>query len=181
MEVYVDNMLVKNVHRTDHLQHLDKAFDLLRQYKVKLNPEKCTLRIASRKFLEYLVAQWGIKTEIDSGQISTILNMKSPNCMKEVQMLNGHLVALNRLISRSTDKCRPFFQALEGMEPTSARTKNARIFQGLKSSLTSPPLLSKPSSGETISLPRRLESAVSGALVWKDEGVRSRCTRSATP
>ena len=30
MEVYVDNMLVKSEQRTDHLQHLDKAFYLLK-------------------------------------------------------------------------------------------------------------------------------------------------------
>jgi len=49
MEVYVDDMLVKSVQRTDHLQHLDKVFDLFRQYKVKLNLEKCTFGV-SRKF-----------------------------------------------------------------------------------------------------------------------------------
>ena len=37
MEVYVDDMLVKSVQRVDHFQHLDKAFDLLRHNKVKLN------------------------------------------------------------------------------------------------------------------------------------------------
>jgi len=47
MEVYIDDMLVKSVQRTDHLQHLDKVFDLLRQYKVKLNPEKCIFGVAS--------------------------------------------------------------------------------------------------------------------------------------
>jgi len=36
MEVYVDHM-VKTVLRTDHLQHLGEAFDLLQKYKVKLN------------------------------------------------------------------------------------------------------------------------------------------------
>ena len=46
MEVYIDDMLVKSVHRTDHLQRLDKVFNLLRQYKVKLNLEKCTFRVA---------------------------------------------------------------------------------------------------------------------------------------
>ena len=54
MEVYVDDMLVKSVQRTDHLQHLNKAFDLLRQYEVKLNPEKCTFGVASGEFREYL-------------------------------------------------------------------------------------------------------------------------------
>ena len=39
MKVYVDNMLVKSIQRTDHLQYLDKAFDLLRQYKVSSTPK----------------------------------------------------------------------------------------------------------------------------------------------
>ena len=49
MEVYVDDMLAKSV-RTDHLQHLGEAFDLMRKCKVKLNPEKCTFGVASEKF-----------------------------------------------------------------------------------------------------------------------------------
>ena len=97
MKVYVDNMLVKSVHRTNHLQHLDKTFNL-----VKLNPEKCTFGVTSRKFLGYLVTQRGIKADPD--QISTILNMKSPTFVKEVQMLNRYLTALNRFINRITNK-----------------------------------------------------------------------------
>ena len=97
MEVYVNDMLVKSVQRTDHLQHLDEVFKLLRKYKVKLNPEKCTFRVASGKFFGYLVTQQGIET--DPEQISGILNMKSPICVKEVQMLNGRLTALNQIIS----------------------------------------------------------------------------------
>ena len=50
MEVYVDDMLVKSVLRTDHLQHLGEAFDLSWKYQVKLNPEKCTFGVASEKF-----------------------------------------------------------------------------------------------------------------------------------
>jgi len=114
MEVYVDDMLVKSVVRTNYLQHLGKAFDLLRKYKVKLNPEKFTFIVAFGKFLGYLVTQRGI--EADHDQISTILSMKSLTCVKEVQMLNGHVAALNRFISRSIDKCKPFFQALKKNE-----------------------------------------------------------------
>ena len=58
-------MLVKSVQRTEHLQNLDKAFNLLRQYEVKLNPEKCTFRVASGKFLGYLVTHWGIEADPD--------------------------------------------------------------------------------------------------------------------
>ena len=55
MEVSIDDILVKSVHRTDHLQHLDKDFDFLRQYKEKLNPKKCTFGVAFRKVLGNLV------------------------------------------------------------------------------------------------------------------------------
>ena len=74
--------LVKSLHRGDHLSHLEEAFQLLRRYKMKLNPEKCTFGVASGKFLGYLVSQRGVEANPD--QISAILNMKSPTCVKEV-------------------------------------------------------------------------------------------------
>ena len=54
MEVCDDDMLVKSVQRKDHLQYLDKAFDLLRPYKVKPNPEKCTFGVVFGKFLNFM-------------------------------------------------------------------------------------------------------------------------------
>ena len=88
---------------------MSEAFELLRKYKVKFNLDKCTFGVAFEKVLGYLVTQRGIKAGPD--QISAILSMKSPTCVKEVHMLNGHLAALNRFISRSIDKYKPFSQA----------------------------------------------------------------------
>ena len=42
--------------------------------------------------------------------------MKSPICIKRVQILNGCLAALNRFLSRSIDKCKPFFQVIKKNE-----------------------------------------------------------------
>ena len=111
MEVYVDDILVKSLERSDNIQHLEKVFTLLRKYNMKLNPEKCTFRVASSKFLGYLVTQRGI--EANSIKISAILEMKSPTYVKKGQILNGRLIALNWLLSRSNDKCKPFFQAIK--------------------------------------------------------------------
>jgi len=60
MEVYVDDMMVKSIQRSDHLCHLG-VFDLLQKYQVKLNPEKCTFKLAFGNFLGYLVTQQGIE------------------------------------------------------------------------------------------------------------------------
>ncbi|CAL2239343.1 unnamed protein product [Prunus armeniaca] len=51
MEVYVDDMLVKAPKRADHLKNLTEAFSLLRQYRMKLNPSKCTFGVSFGWFL----------------------------------------------------------------------------------------------------------------------------------
>ena len=134
---------------------------------MKLNPEKCTFGVASGKLLGYLVTRRGIEVDPNPDQISAILNRKSHICMKEVQMLNGRLVALNRFISRSTDKCKPFFQASKKNGADFRWNKECETaFQRLKRYLVSSPLLSKPSSGETLYLYLIIsEYAVSRALV----------------
>ena len=73
---------MKSLERSDHVQHLEEVFALLQKYNVRLNPEKCTFGVASGKFLRYLVTQRGIESDLN--QISTILEMKSPTCIKEV-------------------------------------------------------------------------------------------------
>ena len=172
MELYINNMLAKSVQCMDHLQHQDKAFDLLTQYKMKLSSKKCIFGVEFGKFLRYLVTQRGI--EADPGQIFAILNMKSPTCVKEVKMLYGHFAALNQFISQSTDKCRAFFQALQKNGVDFHWNKECEIaFQLLKSYLTSPPLLSKPSSGEMLYLYLAVsESAMSKALVREDRSIQ---------
>ncbi|CAL8162548.1 unnamed protein product [Prunus armeniaca] len=99
MEVYMDDMLVKGPKCADHLKNLAEAFSLLRQYCMKLNPSKCTFGVSSGRFLGYT----------HPCQIKAILEMQSPSTVKEIQSLTGKVAALNRFLSKSTDKCRPLF------------------------------------------------------------------------
>ena len=39
--------------------------------------------------------------------------MTPPKNVKEVKSLNGRVVALNRFVSRVTEKCLPFFKTLK--------------------------------------------------------------------
>ena len=41
------------------------------------------------------------------------MELAPPKTVKEVQSLNGKIVALNRFVSRVTDKCLPFFRTLK--------------------------------------------------------------------
>ncbi|GFS36775.1 hypothetical protein Acr_00g0047960 [Actinidia rufa] len=79
MEVYIDNMLVKNLKAADHIAHLGKTFGIFRKYRMMLNPFKCIFGVSSGKFLDFLVTKQGIEANPD--QIQAL--MSSP-CVHNV-------------------------------------------------------------------------------------------------
>ena len=64
MEVYIDDMLAKSKERPDHAEHLQKAFELLRAYGMKLNPLKCTFGVSAGRFSGFTVTQRGIEANL---------------------------------------------------------------------------------------------------------------------
>ncbi|KAM6555169.1 hypothetical protein CsatB_015931 [Cannabis sativa] len=110
MEVYVDDMLVKSKKAQGHIEDLKECFEILRQYRMKLNPLKCSFGVSSGKFLGFIVNSRGI--EANPEKIKALIDMKSPTKVKDVQSLTGRIAALSRFVSKSTDKCVPFFNIL---------------------------------------------------------------------
>ena len=111
MEAYIDDMVVKSRHQEDHLSDLAEIFAILKKHKLRLNASKCAFDVGSGKFLGFLVTNRGI--EADPTQIQAVQKLKQPSSAKDVQHLAGMAAALNRFISRSSDRCHPFFQALK--------------------------------------------------------------------
>lgn len=110
MEVYVNDMLVKSLKASKHVADLNEAFSILRQNGMSLNPTKCAFGVKWEKFMGFMVTQKRI--EANSKKIQALVNMKSPTKPNEVQSLVGQVTALNRFISKATDKCHPFFKTL---------------------------------------------------------------------
>ena len=111
VEVYIDDMLVKSIREDDYLNDLQETFDTLRSYNMKLNPSKCVFGVTVGKFLGFMVSQRGIEVNLD--KIRVILKMTLSTNIKEVKSLNGKVAALNRFVSRATNKCLPFFRILK--------------------------------------------------------------------
>ena len=101
--MYIDDILVKSVKAGLHVNHLDKAFQVLKDYKMKLNPSKCAFRVSIRKFLGFIVNSHRIEANPD--KIRVVLDMRPPSNTKEVQRLTERMDALSRFVSRSNDKC----------------------------------------------------------------------------
>ena len=132
---------------------------------MKLNPGKCTFGVTRRKFLGFMVSQRGIEANLD--KILVIMEMAPPRNVKEVQSLNGKIVALNRFVSRATDKCLPFFRTLKkSFEWT---TECQQAFEELKAYLSAPPLLSPSQSGEELFLYLVVSPAIVNAALIREE------------
>ena len=74
---------------------------------MKLNQSKCVFGVTIGKLLGFMVFQRSIEINLD--KIWAIMEMASPGNTKEVQCLNDKVAALNRFVSRATDKFLPFF------------------------------------------------------------------------
>ena len=135
---------------------------------MKLNPAKCTFGVPSGEFLGYLVTERGI--EANPKQIATFLEMPSPKTTREVQRLTGRIAALNRFISRSTDKCLPFYKLLKNNKKFLWDEKCEEAFKQLKAYLSEPPILSKQVVGEPLYMYLAVSTAaVSGVLVREEQ------------
>ena len=107
IEIYVDDMVVKSKMVSKHLGDLGSTFNVLRKHKLGLNVSKCSFGVGSSKFLGYMVTYRGIEVNLD--RIEVINDLKPPRNANEVQKHVGMIAALNRFISRSADRCRPFY------------------------------------------------------------------------
>ena len=150
MEVYIDDMLVKSEKSVDHIDHLKQSFDILHKYQMKLNPTKCSFGVRAGKVLGYMVTRHGIEANPD--QIKAIVEIKSPKNLKEVQRLTGRVAAVNRLISKFSDKCHLFYNVLRKNKGFDWMGNHERALQSLREYMMSPSLFSKPHDNEILQL-----------------------------
>ena len=121
------------------------------------------------KFLGYMVIHRGI--EVNPNQVKTINNSQPPWNSKEIQKLTGMTATLNRFISRSTDKCRPFFLLMNKWKGFEWTKECDQAFQQLKDYLSRPPIMSSPETDEVLfAYITVVPHAVSLVLIRVDDG-----------
>jgi hypothetical protein len=116
--------------------------------------------------------------EANPTKIQAIINMTPPQSARDVQRLTGRLAALNRFISKSTERSLPFLKMLRGAKDFAWGPEQAAAFASLKQHLSELATLTSPNP----LLPLLLyvaasPHAVSAALVQEQdrEGTTRQC------
>ena len=111
IEVYMDDMIARSQKEEEHLDHLQKLFERLKKYKLRLNPNKCTFGVRSGKLLGFVVSNKGI--EVDPSKVKAIQEIPAPRTEKEVRGFLGRLNYIARFISHLTATCESIFKLLK--------------------------------------------------------------------
>jgi hypothetical protein len=146
----VDDVVIKTRNSDTLIADLEETFASLREYRWKLNPNKCVFSVPSGKLLGFIISHRGI--EANPEKISTITKMKAPTCIKDVQKLTGCMAALNRFISKFGERGLPFFKLLKHQEKFMWTPKADQALAQLKDFLSKPPVLTTPRKKEQLLL-----------------------------
>lgn len=114
LEDYVEDMITNFASEMDHLVDLQKVFEQLTKYNLKLNPGKCVFGATSDKLLGIIVSQHGIKT--DPAKIKQSQRCHSKN-RREVMGFLSRINCIGWFITQLTTTYRPLFKLLRRNMP----------------------------------------------------------------
>ncbi|RDX88965.1 Retrovirus-related Pol polyprotein from transposon 17.6, partial [Mucuna pruriens] len=139
VEVYVDDMVEKSRGGEDHCEALRRVFEVLRKHQLRLNPEKCSFGVQAGRFLGFMLIERGIEANPD--KCKAMINMRSPQNVKEVQQLMGRVTALSRFISKASEVATPILNTLKKERNFAWIPDCEEAFLRLKAMLATPPIL----------------------------------------
>ncbi|XP_022142783.1 uncharacterized protein LOC111012821 [Momordica charantia] len=115
MEVYVDDMLVKSRLSTQHENDLAEAFNILRKYHMKLNPDKCTFgfrALTDELFLYLAVSETAVSSalvkEENGRQVPVYYTSKA---LVDVETRYPSIEKMALALIVAARRLRPYFQA----------------------------------------------------------------------
>ncbi|RDY14053.1 Tf2-8, partial [Mucuna pruriens] len=162
-------MVVKSQGAAKHCQALGHVFHILRKHKLRLNLGKCSFEVRAGKFLGFMLIERGIEANPEKCQ--AVVNMRSPQSVKEVQQFMGKITALSRFISREAETAMPIFGTLKKGGNFVWMPKCEEAFLRLKAMMATPLVLTRPHPSTLLYLYISVSDAVvSFVLIQEKEG-----------
>ena len=141
-------MIARSQTEEEHLDHLQKLFERLKKYKLRLNPNKCTFGVQFGKLLGFIINNKGI--EVDPSKVKAIQEIPAPRTEEEVRGFLGRLNYIARFISHLTATCEPIFKLLKKDQVVKWNDECQTAFDKIKEYLQEPPVLMPPVEGRPL-------------------------------
>ncbi|CAF0758678.1 unnamed protein product [Didymodactylos carnosus] len=142
-QVYLDDIVVFSKSYDQHLVHMKKVFECLKENNLQLNPSKCSIAHSNIDCLGYTITKKTITPLND--KINAILKLSEPRTLKQANKSIGAIAWYRKFIKKFAEVAAPI-HAVTNLTKANRhkfrRTKDqSAAFYELKKMLTTAPLL----------------------------------------
>ncbi|GFW32857.1 retrovirus-related Pol polyprotein from transposon 297 [Trichonephila clavipes] len=104
----MDDVIITSPSFTEHVDHLNQVFTLLRDAGLTMNKDKCHFARDKLKYLGLIISKDGIKTH--DNKVKAIMEMKPPKNNREVSKFLGMAGWYQKFIQNYTDICESLYR-----------------------------------------------------------------------
>ena len=139
---YLDDIIVFSRTTEDHMEHLEKIFEVLQVTDLKIKASKCEFFKKHVSYLGFLIGEAGIRC--DRSKVKAINKITTPSSIEEVRQFNGMCSYYWKFISHYSDISK-YFNDMTRKGATFNWTKECdTAFKLLKEKLMEDPVLINP-------------------------------------
>lgn len=114
--VFIDDIIVFSQSLEEHEERLLRVLNRLKEYGLKLAPEKCIFAQTSVKYLGHIVSDEGVRTDPD--KVAAVKTWPVPKNLKELRSFLGFIGYYRRFVKHFSKKVKPLNDLTSGYPPT---------------------------------------------------------------
>lgn len=141
---YLDDILIYSDSEEEHVEHVKKVLNKLREAGLYLDINKCEFHVKRVKYLGLIITTEGI--EMDQKKVDAIVNWHTPRHVKDVQSFLGFANFYRRFVADYSKIAAPLSSMTKNSNsdfvfPWAPDSEQQKAFQALKDAFTSAPVL----------------------------------------
>lgn len=119
--VFIDDIIVFSKDLDEHEERLFRVLNRLKEYGLKLAPEKCIFAQSSVRYLGHIVSDKGVQTDPD--KVAAVKTWPVPRNLKELRSFLGFVGYYRRFVKDFSKKVKPLNDLTSGYPPCSSGHK----------------------------------------------------------
>jgi hypothetical protein len=139
--VFFDDILIYRKSWEDHLQHVDKVLQLLKEQQLYAKPSKCFFGVKEVEYLGHIVSHEGVK--VDPNKIKAMMDWTIPKALKNLRGFLG-LTGYYRKFVRNYGRIAAPLTTLTKKDAFSWTPEATKSFEQLKEVMCKAPVLTTP-------------------------------------
>ena len=140
--VYLDDIVIYSFDLNTHIEKLQKVFDRLRYFNLKLQPDKCEFLRREVNYLGHIITDEGVKPNPE--KVKAVRDFPIPRTQKDIKSFLGLISYYRRFIPNFSLIAKPLTSLLKKDAKFVWNNEQQLAFETLKNKLLSAPILSYP-------------------------------------